>query len=167
MQQRYPYVADEFAGAQHLAAGQQVADRDLAAGAAGTGDDQVGFEGGEHGEGVAGGGGGDDVAAEGARVADLWGAGRARRGGQARDEGGEVGAAHPREGQSGAEEGVAVLVLPAADLADPAEPDQSGGPQQPGVDGGHQVRTARYGHGGGHGGERRHGLVERGRQRHG
>lgn len=91
----------------------------------------------------------------------------ARGGGQGRDEGGEVGAAHPRVGQTGAQQGVAVLVLPAADLADPAQADERGGPQLPGVDGGHEVGAARHGDGGRHGGERRDGLVQRGGQRHG
>lgn len=102
-----------------------------------------------------------------AGVADLRGPGGARGGRQRGDQGGEIRPSHPRVGEARTEQRVAVLVLPAADLVDPAQAHQGGGPQQPGVDGGHEVGAARDGHGGGHGGERRHGLVERGRQRHG
>ena len=68
---------------------------------------------------------GGDVAAEGARVTDLRRPRGTRGGGERRDERGEVGAAHPRVGETGAEHRVAVLVLPAADLADPAEADEA------------------------------------------
>lgn len=61
---------------------------------------------------------------------------------------------------------MAVLVVPAAQLADPAEADQRGGAQEPLVDGRHQVRAPGDRYGCGHGAECRHGLVQRGRQRH-
>ena len=53
------------------------------------------------------------------------GPGGARGRGERRDERGEVGAAHPGVGEAGAEQRVSVLVLPAADLADPAEADEA------------------------------------------
>lgn len=61
---------------------------------------------------------------------------------------------------------MAVQVLPAADLADPVEAHEGCGSEVSGVDRRHEIGAARDGHGGGHGGERRHRLVERGRQRH-
>ena len=99
-------------------------------------------------------------------VADLRRSGRAGGGGQRRDERGEVRAAHAGVGQSGAEQRVAVGVLPAADLADASESDQSRGAQKAGVDRCHQVGAAGDRHGCGHGGQRRDRLVERGGQRH-
>lgn len=74
-----------------------------------------------------------------AGVADLRGPGGACGSGQRGDQSGEIRPSHPRVGEPGAEQGVPVLVLPAADLVDPAQAHQRGGPQQPGVDGGHEV----------------------------
>lgn len=61
-----------------------------------------------------------------------------------------------------AEQRMAVQVLPAADLADPAEAHQGCGSEESGVDRRHEIGAARDGHGGRHGRERRHRLVERG-----
>lgn len=167
VQQRYADETDQLRGFEHLAAGQQVRDGDLAAGAAGARDDELGLQGGEHRQGVAGRGGGGDVAAERPGVTDLGRARGARGRGQGGDQGGEVGPPHAGVGESGAEQSVTVLVVPAAELADPAEADQSGGTQEPLVDGRHQVRATGHRNGGRHGAERRHGLVERDGQRHG
>ncbi len=164
MQQRDAHPGEQLAGAHRVEAGEQVTDRHLAAGA-GPGEGDGGLQRGEHRQGVAGRRGGDDVAAEGADVADLRRAGGAGGVGERGDERGEVGAVHPGVGESGAEYGgAAVLVAPAAQFGDPAEADQGGGAQPSGVDGFHQVGGSGHRYRGRGGGQRVDGLVERGRQ---